>query len=248
MMNLIRADFYRISKAWVVYAPFVVLLIFHIVMMILGTMSDQEVSGTMYAESLLGFTQILFALSLIPFVFCVSVPSFADGTIKNDISWGMSRIKLYVSKLLVMAILAVLLYLFYIGIGMALVTVIHGLGDTGPGFWVNLLQGMGAQTVGVLALCSVMIFLSFLLKKPYVLTEALGGILMIPMIINWISSRFNADAAWVLYFDLMSNIQRFASFHLLDGRGILIAFGVIGIWMLVPLIGGITLLRKAEIK
>jgi len=203
MMNLIRADFYRISRGWVVYAPFAGLVLLHAIAMVLNSYA---VSGTMYVEFLLGGAQLLFTVSMIPFVFCVSVPIFSDGTMKNDISWGMSRTKLYVSKLLVMAMLSALLYVFYIASGMALATIIGGVGDIVPGYGMNLLQAMGAQMVGVLALCSVMIFLSFLLKKPYVLTEALGAVLLIPMLINWISAIFHVDTSWVLYFDLMSNI------------------------------------------
>ncbi|MCL2843420.1 MAG: ABC transporter permease [Oscillospiraceae bacterium] len=250
MMNIIRADFYRISKSWVTYAPFAALALFHVAMMVYGSISvtGEYTSGTMYVGQLLDLAHFLFALPLIPFVFCVSVPSFSDGTMKNDISWGMSRTKLYVSKLLIMVILSILLYVFYIGAGMGVATIVFGFGDAVPGYWMNLLQAMGAQMVGVLALCSVMIFLSFLLKKPYVLTEALAGILMIPTLINWISSLFNVDASRVLYFDLLSNIQGFASFHLLDSRTILIGFGVIAVWLLATSIAGITLLRKAEVK
>jgi len=190
MMNLIRADFYRISKGWVVYMPFAGIVLLHAVMIVINTFG---LSGTMYVESLLSQAQLLFTIFMIPFVFCVSVPIFSDGTMKNDISWGMSRTKLYVSKLLIMALLSTLLYAFYIGSGMALATAIGGIGDIGPEYWGNLLQAMGAQMVGVLALCSVMIFLSFLLKKPYVLTEALGAVLLLPIIIHIVSSWFSVD-------------------------------------------------------
>ena len=251
MMNLIRADFYRISKGWVVYVPFAALLLLHVIM-IAGSLIQANVpadaGGVQYLEQALSFTQLFFLICVIPFVFCVSVPSFSDGTMKNDIAWGMSRIRLYVSKLLVLMALTVLLYVFYIGSGMAIATAFFGFGNATVGFWGNLLQAMGAQMVAVLAVCSLMMFLSFLLKKPYVLTEALAGILIIPMVINWISSIFNVDASWVLYFDLISTIERFASFSLLDGRAIGIAFGVITVWMIAPSAAGIALLRKAEIK
>jgi len=251
MMNLIRADFYRIRKSWVTYMPFAALLLLHIVMIggsVIQANVPADASGLLYVEQLLPFTQLFFLLGMIPFVFCVSVPSFADGTMKNDISWGMSRTRLYISKLLVLMILAVLLYVFYIGFGLVIATALYGFGNLTMGYWMNVLQAMGAQTVAVLAVCSLMMFLSFLLKKPYVLTEALAGILLIPMVINMIAAWFNADLSWILYFDLVSTIERFASFGLLDGRMILIGFGVVAVWFTASFLAGITLLRKAEIK
>ncbi|MCL2589079.1 MAG: hypothetical protein FWD84_06690, partial [Oscillospiraceae bacterium] len=128
MMNLIRADFYRVSKSWVTYAPFAALLLVHAVVMIFFRSYS---GGIAYVESMLLTSNLVFLIFVVPFVFCVSVPSFADSTMKNDISWGMSRTKLYLSKLLVLIMLAVLLYVFYIGSGLALATVISGgLGDT----------------------------------------------------------------------------------------------------------------------
>ena len=251
MMNIIRADFYRISKSWVTYAPFAGLFLLLLVMvgssLIQGNVAA-DTSSLLYVKQLLSHSQLFFLLAMIPFVFCVSVPSFSDGTMKNDISWGMSRTTLYVSKLLVLMMLAVLLYVFFIGSGMVIATAFFGFGDIAPGFWVNLLQSMGAQIIAVLAVCSLMTFLSFLLKKPYVLTEALAALLMIPLVVDWIAGLFNADLSWVLYFDLASTLQRFASFSQLDSRTILIGFGAVVTWFTVALVAGITLLRKAEIK
>jgi len=252
MMNLIRADFYRISKGWVVYMPFAALLLLHVFLIAISSIQENvptDASGLLYLEQVsLSFTQLFFLFGVIPFVFCVSVPSFSDGTMKNDIAWGMSRTRLYVSKLLVLMMLAMLLYVFYIGSGLAMATVLYGFGDVAAGSWVNLLQAMGAQMVAVLAVCSVMMFLSFLLKKPYVLTEVLFGILLIPVVINMIANLFNIDLSWILYFDLMSTIERFAFVSLLDGRTILIGFGVVAVWFTATLVAGIAMLRKAEIK
>ena len=251
MMNLIRADFYRVSRGWVVYAPFVGLLLVQLLFLGVEMVSDTvwvAASGAEVVHSLLGEGNIFFLIALLPFVFCVSVPSFSDSTIKNDISWGMSRAKLYVSKVFVMAILALLLYLFYIGAGILLAAVTVGFGGAEVGFWPGLLQAMGAQMIVTLALCSLMVFLSFLLKKPYVLTEVLAFVLLIPMIVNIIANLFNADLSWVLYFDLTSTLHRFASLSLLDNRSILIGFGVVAVWAVVPSALGIALLRKAEIK
>jgi len=251
MMNLIRADFYRISKSWVTYAPFVVLSLLHLVIIVgsltLGNVPPGE-GGLQYVEQLLSNGQLFFLIALIPFVFCVSVPIFSDGTMKNDISWGMSRTTLYVSKLLVLMILAVLLYVFFIGTGMATATAFFGLGNVAPGFWVNLLQSIGAQMVVILALCSLLTFLSFLLKKPYVLTEVLALVLLLPTVINWTGNLLRADLSWALYFDLTSTLYRFATFSLLDNTTILIGFGVAAVWFTVTFVAGIALLRKAEMK
>lgn len=252
MMNLIRADFYRVSKNWVTYLPFVGLFLLHAIFgigspLILGNV-PVDASGLSYVEHLLNDVSFVFLIAIIPFVFCVSVPSFSDGTIKNDISWGMSRTALYISKLLVLVILSVLLYVFFIGSGLLLATIFFGFGDVLPGFWLNLLQAMGAQLFGVLAVCALMLFLSFLFKKPYVLTEILAGILLVPMVIDLIARLFGADLSWVLYFDLPSTIQNFGSLGLLDSRMVFIGLGVTATWFFTSLLAGITLLKKAEIK
>jgi len=247
MINIIRADLYRISKSWVTYAPFAALFLLQLIILIFSDPLDAS-ANIEIVQTILSYGQILFFIAMLPFVFCVSVPIFADATMKNDISWGMSRTKLYVSKLLVMAILSLSLYLFYVGTGIVLAGITVGFGGASAGFWPNFLISMGAQMVGIFALCSLMVFLSFLLKKPYVLTEVLALFLVFPQAINWILSLFDAYAPWLLYFELMSNIQRFAVFNLLDSRTIMIGFGVIAVWMIVPAALGITLLRKADIK
>ena len=267
MMNLIRADFYRIRQSWVIYVTFAVALIASIGLIVLWTLlgpgtgdypvnlngvditvPTSTVNGADSIGFLLQLPHFLLTILVLPLVFCVAVPIFTDKTAKNDIAFGMSRTKLYVSKLIQMAILITLLFLLYVGAGTLLATILGGFGSVTAGFWSSLFQALGTQLFLLIALGCLGIFLGLAIKKPAVLTELYFVLILLPVIIAVTASLLNVDISWLLRFDLMSSIHRAGSLILIDTHNILIILGVGAVWMIASSAAGIAMFRKAEIK
>jgi len=265
MMNLIRADFYRIRKSWVIYATFAVALIASIGLIVLVHLTEPPIRGTFNLNGVdiivptiingvngIGFLMqiphFLLTILVLPLVFCVAVPIFTDKTVKNDIAFGMSRTKLYASKLIEMAILITLLFLLYVGAGTLLATIIGGFGAVSPGFWASLLQALGLQLFLLISLGCLAIFLGLAIKKPAVLTELYFVFILLPTIIAIIAALININLSWLLHFDLMSNIHRAGSLIQIDAYNILIILGAGAAWMALSSAAGIAMFRKAEIK
>jgi len=266
MMNLIRADFYRIRKRWVIYVTFAVALAASIGLIALwaslgpGTGDPFNLNG-MYiivptstvngADSmgfLLQFPHFLLTTLVLPLVFCVAVPIFADKTVKNDIAFGMSRTKLYISKLIQMAILITLLFVLYVGSGTLLATIVGGFGSVVAGFWSSMFQALGLQLFLLIALGCLGTFLGLVLKSAYVLSEFYFVLILLPALLAAIASLLSIDISGMLHFDLMSSIHRAGSLILIDTYNILIILGVGAVWMIASSAAGIALFRKAEIK
>jgi len=266
MMNMIRADLYRITRSWVVYVTFAVAIAASIALIIIwasaGPGTGEPVNfngmyiivptGTVNGMDSIGllmqFPHFLLTILILPLTFCVAVPIFSDKTVKNDIAFGMSRIKLYVSKLVEMAILITLLLLLYVGVGTLLATILGGFGTVAAGLWISMLQALGLQLFILVALGCLAIFLALAIKKPTVLTELYFVLILVPVIIAVIASLLDVDIFWILRFDLMANVHLAGSIFFTNAHDALVILGVGATWMAIASIAGIVMFHRAEIK
>jgi len=266
MINMIRADLYRVTRSWVVYVTFAVAIAASLALIIIwasagpGTgepvnlngmyimVPTSTVNGIDSIGLLMQFPHFLLTILILPLTFCVAVPIFADKTAKNDIAFGMSRAKLYISKLIEMAILIILMYLLYVGVGTLLATILGGFGSVTIGFWSSMFQALGLQLFLLIALGCLAIFLALAIKKPVVLTELYFVLILVPVIIVVIASLLDVDISWLLRFELMANIHGAGSLFLIDTHNVLNILGVGASWMALTSIAGIAMFRKAEVK
>lgn len=185
---------------------------------------------------------------LLPIIVFTAAAIFSNGTVKNDISWGISRTRLYLSKLLLCAALCAFMMLFYMGTGMIIATVLNGFGSPAPGHWVALLQVLAAQLFMLLSLTSFGVFLVFATRRTAAVVGAFIAFTLVPVLIFSILGMANPDLAWLTDFDLPTNMTRLASLHRLETREILRGLGLGAFYMLASTLGGIALFRRAEIK
>ena len=263
MINLIRAEVYTILRGKALYITFGAMFILHILViatqMNIGVnfasvegigldMPDVGFDGIRSAELLYTNTDnIIFFL--LPLIILATGPIFTFGTVKNDISWGISRTKLYLSKLLVSMGLCVLMMVFYMGVGMLLATVLNGFGGQVPdGYWINLFQTVGAQLFMLLATTCLGVFLVFLTKSTLAASGLYMGVVIVPAIVITMLADGGMNVLQLLDFDLMIGINRLGFLSQLEARNIYTILGVGALYMLVTTIGGITLFRRAEIK
>jgi len=269
MRNLIRADIYRILRGKGIYIIFAVILAVIILgvtvnVAMVNIVTEDGVSAPLGievyggADGFVSAAGVLFSsmeqlvFILLALVLVVVEPIFSNGTVKNDIARGISRTKLYLSKLFICCVLSVLMYLIYIGGGMLLYVIINGFG-TNPvptDFWITFLQAIGAQLLIFFAIANFALFLIFTTKREGVVIGIFIAFLLVPtMVLNLITVFWDADLALMFAnFDLTSSLGRLGFLNQLETHEILTVLGIGVSYILVSLTLGLTSFRKAEIK
>jgi hypothetical protein len=268
MMNLLRADIYAMLRGKTLYITFGLLFLFNSLMIILQVVGSDVTIG-IHLEGIDGldaavlnqafngmnsaaylFTQTNnMAFFLLALIILASAPIFSQGTVKNDIAWGISRTKLYVAKLINATGLCILMVICYVGTGMALATALQGWGGAVPdGYWVIFLQTLGAQTLMLMALTCIGVFLMFTFKRVSVVNGVYIAFCLVPAILVLSMLESNINVAWLLEFDIMLGIGRLGFFSQLDTRSISIMLGISAFYIFAATFAGILLFRRAEIK
>ena len=265
MTNMIRADIYRLLRGKALYITFAVLLLLHVLVIGVGavgginfgnTWEDVGIEAPVIGFDGLNSAALLYTrldntvFFLLPLIIAASVAIFTNDTVKNDIAWGISRTRLYLSKLLLSAGLCVLLVLFYMATGMLMATILRGFGGPAPaGYWLNLFQTVGAQLFVMLALTCLGVFMAFAFRCSSIVTTVYIVFCMAPiMIIVFLAETLDSRLIRLLDFDLMFTINRLGFLNQLETRVILTAFGVGTVYILATTVGGIALFKRAEIK
>ncbi|MCL2528199.1 MAG: ABC transporter permease [Defluviitaleaceae bacterium] len=265
MMNIIRGDIYRILRGKGLYITLVVVLLLNV--LILGPRLSVGINFGTTHEDLgaempsvyidgIAAADILFTnmnnivFFMLPIITIAATAIFTNKTVKNDISFGVSRTKLYMSKLLLSGALCAVLVIFYIATGMLIATIAHGFGGPVPaGFWLNMVQTVGAQLIALLGVTSMGIFMVFTFKRSSAVVGAYIAFWLVPvMLIMLLASVIDPRILRMLDFDLMFALDHLGFFSQLETRTILTALGAGVFYMLVPTIGGIALFSRAEIK
>ena len=266
MMNIIRADIYRIVRGKGIFITFAILLALNILVVATsdgGTIGInmgelEEALGYDYAEAQfdgLHIVEVLYtntdnlAYYLLPLFILVAAPMFSHGTIKNSLSCGMSRVKLYFAKLLLSSGLSLLMLLFYILSGILIATIIRGYGGTPPdGYLLNILKICSAQFFLLLALNCVGIFLIFISQRTAAVIGIYLAFCLVPALIIMFLMGANPDAIKLYDFDLLGNIQKLGHMGALKRPDFIKAFATGTFYIVASTIGGIALFKRAEIK
>jgi len=264
MMNIIRADIYAILRGKAIYITFAALILLHV--LVIGTQGVGGINfvgiegGDNFELPDVGFdgfrsAALLYTRTdniiffLLPLIILATAPIFTFGTVKNDISWGVCRTKLYLSKLIVSLGLCTLLMLFYMGAGMLFATALNGFGGPVPdNYWLNLFQTVGSQLFMLFAATCFGVFLVFVTKKTSAATSLYIGIILVPSFIVMMLLEAGINATWVLNFDLMMAINRLGFFSQLETYAIIRTLLAGAAYILATTIGGIFLFKRAEIK
>jgi len=262
---MMKADIYRIFRSKSLYITLAVLIALNV--LVVGTMSVSGINfGTTWddmgiAAPILGFdglgsAALLYTrmdnmvFLLLPLVYGLVMPLFIYCTIKNDIAGGLSRTKIYMSKLALSAILCVVLVIAYMGMGMLLATALRGFGGPAPaGYWLNLFQTVGAQLFIMLAVTCFATFLMFVTKSGGMVNALFIGYFFVPtMLIMILYQTISPRFIRLMDFLLMFSINRLGFLSQLSTGEILTALGVGAFHILACTIGGIALFKRAEVK
>ena len=256
MMNIIRADFYRLLRGKVIYALFGILAVASAVLMIVhgmgGSNEYYEVSTRMSNFEMLSFMTVFVIICTLPIFTSVAGPIFMDGTAKNEVSWGVSRAKLYLARVVVCAVLCVLLLATFYGVGIATTIPFCGFGDGTASFWINFLLTFVSQSFMMTAACMLGIFLVFSMKNVVAVVEVFMFIFFLPTLIyQFLPMIADIDMGGlmrILYFDLTTNMARMGDIGGIETRSLLIIIAVSVAWFVIPTIIGIMKFQRKEVK
>ena len=254
MMNTIRADFYRITRSWHIFVGFGVIALISALQMI-GIGLGIGITDT-YQVVLNGSTSTSFLNTLTPFLvvgvmsmaYTIGGPIFQDKAAKNEVAWGASRTKLYISRMISIALLCIAMMILYIGLGMLIATIMNGFGVVQPGFWSDFFIGFMGQTLLMIITGWMGIFLTFTIKNGFVVFEIFGALVAWPILLSMILSFTGIELGRVLNFDMLTSIARLGDFGAMTQREILYAVGVGLVWLILSTVLGLVKFNRAEIK
>lgn len=274
MMNLIKADMYRIWRGKGIYISFA-LLIFFVVLTVFvfraaasgpaiafmeyePGMSEMEIStpfqsvayvtGSQAAQMALYNVSSVLVYIFLGIIVVVAMGGFSSGAIKNDLAIGIPRGKIYLSKWMLASGLCLLLLGANLVLSVALVIPFDGLGDWGGGYVMEVAQAFLLQGLATVAVVGVGIFFAFLTKK----TSATIGLFLAFMLVpaglaQLLSIAFERALDYMVY-DLGNQLVFFASPGSLTGGEIARGVGVVVGYMVVTALVGVALFKKAEVK
>ena len=258
-MNTIRADFYRISRGKALYVTMAVLLSF-VALLVLTDMEvmvgintdviDMDVAATngMTAarQMLTRMDSLIFML--VPLFIIVATAMFSCGSVKNEISIGMSRGKLYAAKLALSSVLCVVFMAVYMISGILSVAAFRGIGNWTAGFFATVLKAFGAQAVILLACNAIGVFLSFATRRTAAVIGIYIAVIYVPaMVLTLLAERFTSLAGLYKY-DITYCLKFFSYIDMMTGADIVRGLAVGAVYIIASTVAGVALFRRAEIK
>jgi len=259
MLNIIKADLYRIFKGKTIYVSFGVVLLFMVLVVYpVGMLGYSflnyvhpiaaEFNGY-HSAPLLQMNGNLFTIVIMPFITIVACPIFFHKTVKNEVSWGLSRTKLYVSRVILIGIISAIAYLLYLATGMVLATILGGFGGQATtSYVINILLVALVQILMLTAAGSLGALLYFVVKKKWLFNEYYVGITFLPsIIVSILVGLLDFDLLWLANIDLTLSMGRLGYFGF-EARYAIPALILTVIWLSITLFLGLSRFHKAEVK
>jgi ABC-2 type transport system permease protein len=255
MLNLLRSDFYRLfkTKSFYICAAIEVAL-FILNALILNwaatlTSEDRAVYQSMLPDGGLDFASSVFSGNiqlLIGIIIAIFVTAeFSHGTMKNSVSKGFLRWKIYASKGISMLAAAYLLIFvtFIIGAGVGAV-LFGGMGV----FTADLFKKIGIELLLYAALVSFFLLISMVIRNlGGVLAINILGVLTVEPLIYQIIELINKGKIEFSKYSLVNNIDFYNS-SAAGGDDYLRSAVVALVYLAITLILGLLAFRKADIK
>lgn len=181
MINLIKADLYKLLRQRSFYICIIVLVAISIINVYSNDYSAhvinqvestndminnyKEIYSNLNASSQIklafGFNGLIFSAILIP-LFISS--EYKLGTIKTTISKGFKRTNIFFSKFIIASILSLFLVILYVVVATVIGTMLWGFGTVDNSFYIDILKFILLQLYLNLAFSSVFIMISFLMN------------------------------------------------------------------------------------
>jgi len=265
MLNILKADFYKLKKNKAFFVCGILCFIFSILMIVsyeANLQSDLKFEPTDHdyvrALEISGQTSAVWALKkflpmnynalLIGIFIAIFITSeFTYGTIKNTLSRGVARSKMFLSKFLVCSAAALFMQILFISMLLITSSIIWGYDPQGISSFSGLITVVLSQLLAILAFTALFTFISTAVRAN---GSAIAIIILYTTVITTVISAFslifgfgdNAKDYW-----LGGVIYKLAAVTPVHGD---VAHGIIvvAVWGILSLAAGIMLFNKMDIK
>jgi len=256
MLNLIKADLYRITKGKTLWITLGIVVLYTVILGVTGSSGSIGVgerpaeieimlSGSALQRAAMMNGDILF-YSFLPIIIIVSASDFTTSTVKNVLSTGISRTKYYFSKFILALVLSSILILIYVTIPSIAGTLRYGYGNA-----LSLSQYLDILSIQLpiyIAVISIGIFISISCRKTAHLNAIyISGFIAFPLILMILES-INSKLHFLSKYDLVSKLRISAISEIVSKNDILSAITFSLCVIIVTTVSGITLFRRSEIK
>jgi ABC-2 type transport system permease protein len=262
MTRMIRADLYRVLRGKAIYIIFAFMLVqlaltifvFQVVPVVTGPIDEERmtapeiVSAAVAADLALNSIESLSYYFVIPFIVAVTMATFSSGAVKNELPTGISRMSFYLSKWVLTSVLCIVFMVISFCLSITFAIFVGGVGYWGDGHFANVMASLGMQAFAMLAVNSVATFLCFITRKTAAAVGAYFAVILVPMMTASMLSVAFPRAAEFLYYDLISQFVWFAQTAALSAMEFTRGTLVILVYLVLPMIAGIAIFRRAEIR
>lgn len=261
MLNIIKADWYRLRHHKGLYISFSLLILFLVLQGMgargqIGVVTEtmnQNVSSVVRTGAHMPMeilnaidNQIYFLLAYIVFI---AGADFSSHTVKNAIASGVSRLDYFLSKIILIALFALVIVLLSGIIPTLTATISNGFGDPFPkGHWLMLLKAYGLVFYMYLALTVFGVALVFVTKKIASVNSLYLVFSLVPTLLIMILSIIDTIFLDLLKFEFVSNMRTIASIHVFTSEDYMRIFLIGGSLIFTSLATTYVFYRKCDIK
>ena len=174
-MNIIKSEFYKLKKSKLFYICMLICAMIPAIMAI-AIMAGVQTRGaegmSAIVEDISGATFLaeIMGLALLPTVLAVFVSIFVssefhNGTMKNYVSKGFNRVRIYLSKLAVSGAAVLAMYAVHAAVSLALGTALWGFDPSGSAAVSGVVTMLLGEGLLLLAYTSVFVLVSMWLRS-----------------------------------------------------------------------------------
>jgi len=266
MLNIIKSDFYKLKKSKAFWVCTILCVVFAVLMVTalnvgmnralanLDSGDPEMMQMAEMAENISGisalqeFLPMGFNIIFIGVFVAIFVSSeFGYGTMKNTLSRGADRIKVFFSKFVVCSCAALVMLLAFIAAMLAAGSIAWGFDPTGIVTFSGMLGMISLQSLLVIAYTALFVFISMTMRGTGgAIATNIICVTMASTLLGAISMLFGGSINLSDYW-LEWGLSKFAVMSPPSGdiiQGILIALG----WGIASLAAGTTLFKKIDVK
>jgi len=240
MLNIMRADLYRLLRGKSIYLAFALLL--------LGIAAGSLLSD--YPPPVvLTMNFALLAPFVLVIIHAVCAPDFDQGTIKNSIAYGSSRLSLWAARLLLCLLLSELLYLLGVAVNYLVEPLAPASAQMLAAYDLSPQQvalGLAAQSFMLAAMVSCGVAIAHIARRGAVLIGAFCGLFfMVTLLLNLLAMTGAASLASLDFIGCTANLG-FAALLLPADLTRCLLVGVV--YLLVSLLAALALFGRSELR
>jgi ABC-2 type transport system permease protein len=261
MINIIKADLYRIIRQKGLYITAICFITLVVLQVSTGSVGRIGVSTDLLPavdfNNLTGINAAFASMSLVdnylyfmlPLIIIVADVDFSSGAIKNVVASGCSRVEYYLSKLILAMVFCIILLLLNVIISLITATIINGFGgQIDKEVILRFIKIFLPQLYIFLSVTSVGVFLVFITKRTSAAISLYIAFCMLPTVIIFILSEISEKVLKLINYDIVGNLRVLSITAGATSEHIERAILIGTVYLLLSIIGSVFLFKKSEIK